>query len=281
VTRETTTSLERELVPNVSLRGLWVYKSVVNETSTRGFVNVLRPYSVYDQVYTRVDPGPSGTGNIGNITVYDYNPAYRGASFVANEILNVPSNRNDWYHNFEVMLNKRPGGKVKWFANTSFLATRNHRWLEAIAATPNSNYFPLDETWQWQYRLAGGYGLPLGLTISTLFTINSGTPGQRTVVFRAVDPNGGPTFSTGAPITLRVEPLGAERLPTQYLMNLRLSKRFSRKLTAEVDCFNVLNTSVAFAANFQSGPTFGYVTAGMNGGIASPRILRVGGRFQF
>jgi hypothetical protein len=93
--------------------------------------------------------------------MYDYDPTYRGAQFVGNMIPNVPSNRSDVFHNIEVTLSKRPGGK--WFANTSLLATKNHRWIEAIVETPNSNYFPLDETWTVSYRLAGGYRLPYRL----------------------------------------------------------------------------------------------------------------------
>jgi hypothetical protein len=279
VTHELTASIERELVPSVSLRGLWVYKSVFNETAARTFVNVLRPYTVYNQVFMRRDPGPDGVvgtaDDSGLVAVYDYDPAYRGAKFVGNEIVNVPSNRNDWYHNVEVTLNKRPG-TGKWYANTSFLATRNHRWLEGIAETPNSNNFPLDETWSWNYRLAGGYDLPYGFMVSTLYQIFSGVPLQRTTIFRASDPNGGPSFPSSSTITLRMEPFGAEHLPNQHLMNVRLSKTLTHKLRVELDLFNALNTNVAFSSTRVSGPTFGYITS-----YAQPRVVRVGSRLEF
>jgi hypothetical protein len=281
-TYETTASLEREVMSSVSVRGLYVYKKIVNETGSATFVNVLRPYSVYNQLFTRRDPGPDGvlgTADDGAmVTMYDYDPRYRGAQFVGNMIPNVPSNRSDFFHNIEVTLSKRPGGK--WFANTSLLATKNHRWIEAIVETPNSNYFPLDETWTVSYRLAGGYRLPYGLNASTLYQVFTGTRGQRTTIFRAADPAGGPAFPSSATITLRSDRFGTESLPARSIMNLRLSKtltlRSRSKLTLNLDAFNALNSNVAFSANFVSGPTFGYITS-----IAQPRVLRFGAMFEF
>ena len=59
----------------------------------------------------RRDPGPDGVlGNGddgGTVKVYDYNAAFRGAAFVANEQLNRPSDRSDDYHSLEFTLNKQ------------------------------------------------------------------------------------------------------------------------------------------------------------------------------
>jgi hypothetical protein len=94
-THELTGSMERELGKGLSVRGLLVYKTVINDYQN---VNVLRPYSVYDQVFTRRDPGPDGvlgTADDGPLyTLYDYNPAYRGAAFVANMNVNTPADRH-------------------------------------------------------------------------------------------------------------------------------------------------------------------------------------------
>jgi hypothetical protein len=43
-----------------------------------------------------------------------------------------------------------------------------------------------------------------------------------------------------------------------------------------VDVFNVLNAATPTAANFQSGPSFGYVT-----NVIPARIARLGVRFRF
>jgi hypothetical protein len=279
VTHEVTSSVEHELVPTISIRALWVYKQVIDELQSRGFVNILRPYHVWNQLFTRRDPGPDGVLNTaddgGSITVYDYDPAYRGARFVANMIPNIPQGRRDWFHNLEFGLTKRPGSG-KWFAQTSFLTTRNHRWIEAYASSPNSDYFPLDQTWRWSYRVNGGYQLPYGLMASTNYTILSGTPGQRTIIFRAADPAKGPSFPSSTAITLRVGEFGAVKTPTRYLMNFRLSKSFTHRLRVDLNVFNLFNTNVAYEANWVSGPTYGFLTR-----VPDPRVLRIGGRFEF
>lgn len=284
-TREVAASLEHEVMPGVALRGLYVRKSVLYETSalTGPTVNSARPYSVWNQALNRRDPGPDGvlsTADDGSlVTVYDYDPAYRGARFVALTLPAVPGDRNDWYHNFEVMLTRRPAAG-KWFANTSLLATRNHRWLEAFAETPNSDRFPLDETWQIIYRLAGGYNLPFGISASTVYQLFRGEPGQRTVLFRAADPGGGPSLPSSPTLTLRMEPYGSRRLPARNMVDLRFSRPVAfgggRGLRLDVDVFNALNTNVAYSATWVSGPTFGYIT-----NIPSPRIVRFSAAFHF
>jgi hypothetical protein len=279
---EVTASLEREIGAGVAVRGLYVYKQVVQETGSQTFVNVLRPYEVWNRAFDRRDAGPDDVLNTdddgGRVVVYDYDPAYRGADFVANMLPNVPDDRNDSFQNFEISLVRRPGSG--WYANTSFLATRNHRWIEAIGATPNDEYFPLDETWDFQYRLAGGVELPYGLSVSSLYQIFSGTPYQRTTIFRAADPDRGPSFPSSSTISLRMDRFGSWRLPTRHLLNLRLTKRLAvgggRRLALNVDAYNALNTNVAYTGIFQSGPTFGNYNT-----IAEPRAFRFGGQFDF
>ena len=279
VTRETTGSVEHELASTISIRALWVYKQVIDELQSRGFVNILRPYDVFNQVFTRRDPGPDGALNTGDdagtIQVYDYDPAYRGAKFVANMIPNIPEDRTDWFHNFEIGLTKRPGSG-KWFAQSSLLTTRYHRWIEAYASSPNSEYFPLDETWRWSYRINGGYQLPYGLMAAANYVVISGTPGQRTVIVRAADPDRGPSFPSSTAITLRVGEFGAVKTPVRHLMNFRLSKSFTKALRVDLNVFNLFNTNVAFEGNWVSGPTYGFITR-----IADPRVFRIGARLEF
>ena len=127
-TRELTGALERELMTNVSIRALYIYKK---ETNPIALVNTARPFSVWNRALTRRDPGPDG--NLGTaddgglVTFYDYDPAYRRAPFVSNVVLNSP-NRRDSFHNLQISLDKRPG-TGRWFVTSSFLATKNHRWL--------------------------------------------------------------------------------------------------------------------------------------------------------
>jgi hypothetical protein len=286
-THEITGSIERELPGAVSIRGLYVYKTVMNNIGT---ANILRPYDVWNRAFTRRDAGPDGilnnTDDAGSFTIYDYDPAYRGTNFVANMLVNTPD-RNDSFDNYEVTLSKRPSGR--WFAFTSFLVTKYHRWLEVIPQSPNDELFPLDETTEIAFRLAGGYSLPYGVNFSTLYQAYNGIPGQRTVIFRAADPDGGPAFPSSQTMTLRVEPYGSQRGESRHVVNFRVSKSFrlggSRQLNLDLDANNAFNSNVAWGSttagvgsgiNFQSGPSFGYVTR-----IVGPRALRLGVAFEF
>jgi hypothetical protein len=286
-THEATGSLERELGTGLSVRGLFVYKKYVDGYTA---VNVLRPYSVYDQVFTRRDPGPDGAigtaDDGGLIAIYDYNPAYRGAAFVANMNTNADPGRHDSYKNFEVTLTKRATGN--WFANTSVLATKNHRWLVNVVQSPNDNVFALDATWDVSYRLAAGYNLPFGINVSTLYQAYTGLQRQRTNLFRATDPAGGPTFPSSSTITMRMEPFGSKRGPARNIVNLRAGKDVTlgggRKLTMSLDAFNAFNTNVAWGGGGGagsgitdvSGPSYGYVVR-----LVYPRVLRFNVGYQF
>ena len=79
---QATAEVDHELMPNTSLRVLYVYNRdrLIIET-----VNALRPYSAYNIPITRRDPGPDGILNNaddgGKVTFYDYDPAFRGATF--------------------------------------------------------------------------------------------------------------------------------------------------------------------------------------------------------
>ena len=104
--------------------------------------------------------------------------------------------------------------------------------------------------------------------------------GQRTYIFRQADPSGGPAIAQNGNTTLRLEPYGSQKLSAQNILNLRANKDFplgsGRRLDIDFDIFNVLNAATPTGANFQSGPTFGYVT-----GVIPARIARLGARFRF
>jgi len=199
--------------------------------------------------------------------------------------LNRPTDRNDSFKNVEMMLTKRPTGK--WFANTAILATKNRRYVTGVVQSPNDLINDLDTTWDVSYRLAGGYTLPYGVDFSTLYQAYNGIARQRTNVFRATDPAGGPAFPSSSTITLRVEPFGAHRAPARHIVNLRGEKKFgiggSKKLSLALDAFNAFNSNVAWGGGSNgsgitdaSGRTYGYVV-----GIVTPRVLRFGITYEF
>jgi hypothetical protein len=290
-THEATVSVERQLSNSMSIRGLYVYKKEIGQIA---LVNVLRPFSAYNQELTRRDPGPDGVlGNAddgGMVTFYDYDPALRGSRFVERMLVNA-KDRSDSFQNFEITLNKRLTGNL--FTFSSFLATKFHRWLDTIAETPNNDIFPLDETWEFSYRLAAGYQIPFGINVSTLYQAYQGIAGLRTYRFRRNDPDGAAPLPSAGSINIRMEPYGSRRGDIRHILNLRGQKRIvlddDVTLTINLDAFNLLNSNVAWGRggdqgstsrsagiDYTSGPTFGYVTS-----IVTPRVLRLGMVFEF
>ena len=65
-----------------------------------------------------------------------------------------------------------------------------------------------------------------------------------------------------------------------HILNLRASKEFvfahGATVGVDMDVFNVVNTNAVTAAQFSSGPTFGYAQD-----VIPARIARIGVRFEF
>jgi hypothetical protein len=279
---EVTGSLEHEFRGSVSLRGLWVFKESENDFNT---LNIGIPYSAYSVPVVREIPGTNGlygasyNGSGQAITLYDFTPNYKGSSHVINEFLNRPSANNDHYNSFEATLNKRAGAD-RWFFSTAFLATKNHALINGIPQSPNAALFNVNNTWDWTYRLSASYRAPYGVSISSLYTLMRGIPGQRTYTFRATDPNGGAPLSDIGNLTVPLDPFGSEIGPVRPNWNLRASKTLTvgqtRRLSIDLDVLNVLNSNPSWATSYLSGPTYLYVTS-----IQPPRIARFGVSFEF
>jgi hypothetical protein len=276
--QEITASFDREVMANTSARVAYVYKRMLGAIST---VNVLRPVSAFGLALNRRDPGPDGivgTADDGPfVTVYDYPRAFAGSAFVGNEMLNRDDNRADHYGTVEFTLNRRLG--KRWGGLASFSATKNHRWLVGNVQSPNDDYYPIDETWNWVFKVNGTMRLPYDIVASGLFDLQPGVRGQRTYVFRAADPNGGPALQGQTTVTLRLDPFGTEVGPIRPSLNVRLGKTFTLpkgRLQASIDGLNMLNTNTFWAMTFASGPTYGYGTT-----FTSPRAFQLGLSYQF
>ncbi|MPZ17352.1 MAG: hypothetical protein GEV06_05505 [Luteitalea sp.] len=275
-TTEATASFERELLENLGFRALYVFKQRRRQYDE---VNVLRPHSAYDIPLTRRDPGPDGvldTGDDGGaVTIYDYDAALRGAEFVGSQRVN--SDDPDSWQSIELTLTKRSTGR--WSAVASFWAIKNDVWLDPLRETPNTEYFPKNQTWEWASTVSGTYRLPGDVMLSGFLQAKQGSVGARTNIFRAVDPDGGPPLAQLSTVTLRLEPYGTTHGPALKLVNLRASKRFpfgGKRIDVDFDVFNVFNSGTPTALTYASGPTFGYAT-----NVVPARVARVGARFSF
>jgi hypothetical protein len=279
ITTEATASFERELMANVGVRVGYVFRRRL-DLYTFGGVNVLRPRSAYNIPLQRRDPGPDGVLNNaddgGTVTIYDYDPAYRGAAFV--QQVQVNSDTIERYHTIEAAVARRLSGR--WMAQAAGFAVKNHRWIEQNFQTPNDDYFPLDETWNWGMNVSGMYRLPYDVRLAAFLQAKRGVTGLRTNIFRSADPDGGPPLRQLSTVTLRLDPYGSQRGDTITTTNLRVSKDLrltgGRRVSFDVDLFNLFNSGVPTSITWQSGPQFGAINE-----VLSPRIVRFGGRFSF
>jgi hypothetical protein len=162
----------------------------------------------------------------------------------------------------------------------SFWAIKNHVWLNLFEDDPNADLNTLDETWKWAGNISGTYLMPLGIQLGAFMQSKVGILDQRTNIFRAVDPDGGPRLNQLSTATLRLEPRGSQKTAAIHVVNLRASKYFTlaqgHRVQFDFDVFNMFNSSSPITANFQSGPTFAYATA-----VVPPRIARIGFRYSF
>ena len=120
--------------------------------------------------------------------------------------------------------------------------------------------------------VSGSYLFGYGIQASARFEHRSGTPWARTAIL-----DGGTQIPN---ITVRVEPIGAQRLPDINLLSLRGEKRFgllgALDLIGRVNLHNVTNTNVPTSVNTLSGSTYGVLT-----GQVLPRIFNFEAEFRF
>jgi hypothetical protein len=276
-TWETTASFERELASQLGFRVMYINRIASGTLET---INTKRPYGAYSVPISRRDPGPDGIlGNSddgGRITLFDYASAYRGANFVNSKRVNADN--TDRFNSVEFTLTKR--ASERWMGQVSYFAVKNHRWLDGVIANPNQEFFPLDETWSWAGNISGTYRMPYDVSVSGFLQSRSGVKGQRNYIFRTADPDGGPAIANNGNTTIRLEPYGSQSLSAFNILNFRANKDFrmsgGRRFSIDFDWFNLLNLATPVAADFTSGPTFGYVTD-----VTPPRIVRIGARFTF
>ena len=276
--QEVTASLEREVRAGTAVRVLYMARMLGSDSAA---VNVLRPYSAFDIALNRRDPGPDGIlGNVddgGFVKVYDFEPAFAGSKFVGNETINRPAGRSDSYQSIEGAFSHRYA--QQWALQVSYTATKYHRWIVSIPQSPNDDYFALDTSWRWSSKINGSYTLPHDVVVGAIIDVVNGPLGQRTYVFRAADPLGGPALKQQTTVTLRLEPFGSEQDSLVPSLNLRVGKKFKmarNSLEVSLDALNIGNSSAIRAATYISGPTYGTVTD-----ILPPRQLRIGARFAF
>jgi hypothetical protein len=116
------------------------------------------------------------------------------------------------------------------------------------------------------------YLFPADVQVSANFEHRSGMTQARMVSFA-----GGRQIPS---ITLRVEPMGAYRLPNLNILHMRVEKSFrvrqGQKVALRMNVFNVLNINTVLMATQLSGPNFLRPTM-----ITPPRIAEFAVSYDF
>jgi len=275
---ELAVSLEREIIPGMGGKILFIRKSRYGNRET---INPARPLSAYNIPLSRRDPGPDGTtGNSDDgpmVTIYDFDPAFRGNTFDKTMSVNRPDANHDTATTYEGSVTKRFSNR--WSVTSSYAVTKQNRFLTGIVQTPEQNYYNLDTTWPKTFRLNGSYELPWKISFGTNLNVLNGVKTQRTYIFRAADPLGGPSLRQLSTVTVRLEPYGTTVGPARKYWDLRAGRSFEaggKRLDFAVDVLNVLNSAAVEAINPASGPTFGQITQ-----ISTPRLVRLDLQYRF
>jgi hypothetical protein len=278
--------LEREVGPGLSARVGYTY--VDNRNSWVQIPSAI-PFSAWNIPVLVHDAGPTAPSCLPTATVtcnasgpaftiYDMDPAYKGAAFSTTQYVNKTTN-GDHFGTIEATLIKRPGSG-RWTLVASYTATRDHAYINAangnngaapIQTNPNQLLFPVDTTWAWQGRLTGNYRFPWQFDVSATYNFYNGLYGQRTETY--VLPNAGS-------ITIPVERYGAQEGPIRALMNLRFARNFRTErwglFRPNVELLNALNSAAPWTITYTSGPRFGYYNS-----TDTPRIVRAGLVYEF
>lgn len=291
MSNEYSTSLEHQLIPGFAIRATGIY----SRQQVFRVQNNKRPYSAYNIPITRPDPGPDGvlgtaddTGR--SITFYEYPAALAGRQFQEPMLVNGSDADDQTYKTFELAASKRLDRRWMMMASYSTTWINVPHWqntasvgndftmpgLQVFLATldPNAEINTAYKVRETTARLEGAWIFPWSVQLSGNFEHRSGQPWARTVNF--VAPAGQPIPN----LVLRVEPIGAQRLPDINLLHVRVQKALQlsggRKIALRMNVFNATNINTEQSVTQLSG-----VNYGRPGNVLAPRILELGAEYSF
>ncbi len=311
-TDQFTLGLEREIAPNFSVSGTYIYKH-----ATDLFANIpINEVTGQEWEYERI-PFTTSNGQTVNLYSvvhqdYDGNGVVDGADvgFVDNNdgsrVQNLPSfdgttPKRD-YHGAQVTFRKRFD---QWqtlasvlYSSSSGIARRSFRqdfnvegpmfyddnWMGNLNYAVNNLEGPLPFTPTWEVKVSGSYSIPsVAVDVGARLRFMTGRPVWELENYpqhtQFGDPPGGVIIPNGLPQVVSVDPNDPDNLPNLALLDLHAAKIFrlgeQQSLHVVLDGFNIFNTNTPTDMGVV-GEGYGNVT-----NIPQGRRFRFGVRFEF
>jgi hypothetical protein len=270
---EVTLSYEKELFTDAAVRLELFYKKQHNQQWTKGMLADGTVETSDNYVFQDTEP----------ITGKDYYS--RTQYFPYRYRTNYP-NRYDRYLAGQLVFKKRLSNK--WMLDTSFTYSSWTRHYKGDTIDPQNDAF-YDEgvvapesggsgvqgifvNSRWMFKLSGLYQLPGGFNVATVFTAREGFVMPTYVEVYRTGPGWDDVYNGK---------FGDDRLPSFWVLNLRLEKVFQVSETSTViisaDAFNITNSAHVLKQQTNiEADTFQDTLR-----ILNPRVLRFGVRFTF
>ena len=231
-------SFERELMANFSARLSGIYSKYHN---TYRIVNELRPYSAYNIPVVRPDPGPDGTVGTADdpgrtFTYWEYSTDLQPRSFEHFSRVNDP-NADQTYKSLDFAVFKRLSNNWQLLASysgtmrdvpisVSASGSEFNGNVESGPLNPNAEINTREHGWESSTKFSGVYRFPWDIMASGQWELRSGYFWARQVRF-----TGGRTITS---ITLNVEPVETNQLPSSSQLDVRAEKSFNLGKRSEV-----------------------------------------------
>jgi hypothetical protein len=278
--------VQREVMSGVSVSFNWVRRDFSRLFWTD---NVLTTFDDYTVIQI---PNPMIAGE--TIPIYNLSRAKLGQ--VSQIDKNSDKNKR-WYNGYDVGFSARVrgGGNIYGGASIGRQLTAN-----CDIDDPNSLRFcdqrELDMPYLTQFKMSASYPLPLGVQVSGNWQGYPGQPGGTArqdatydpAISRVIDPSLNVDYVVArtvipslvqTSVTVPLIKPGTKYLPRWNQVDVRLAKKFSLRqirMQAQLDIFNILNSSSVLNVTETFGPSLDRPTAILQG-----RLFAMGAQFTF
>jgi len=264
---EYTASVQRQLRQRLSVSAAYFNRRLRN---LYGVKNTLVTPSDYSPV-TITNPLTNDS-----LTVYNQNPSTLGRVAL---VLSTRDELNTNYNGVEFKAEQRFLNGADLFGGATIGRSRGSiRGSSDDLNNPNVLINSIGATGfdsTYQYKFAGSYPMPYGISVSGALQIATGLPLERLfTVTRTQVPN-----LTQVTQSVDLVPAGEMRLPTHQLLDVRLAKTFNlagSKLQGIADVYNLFNDNAAISEVTAVGPSLGNPSEVIQG-----RLLRLGIQWNF